>query len=111
MEEYRNAKSYVLSLTHGALFSDVWQSLMQQSIVLVQTGRADLWYDALAKALATQRSLWKDTWYMGALESPLADISRLGSNENKLNTFFNPSFFSNSFFIHFYIVEFILLIY
>jgi len=70
VEEYRNAKSYVLSLTHGALFSDVWQSLMQQSIVLVQTGRADLWYDALAKALATQRSLWKDTWYMGAPGKP-----------------------------------------
>jgi glucose/arabinose transport system substrate-binding protein len=70
VEEYRNAKAYVFSLTHGALFSDVWQMLMQQSIVLVQTGRADLWYDTLSKALATERSLWKDTWYMGAPGKP-----------------------------------------
>lgn len=28
VEEYRNARSYVFSLTHGALFSDVWQQLL-----------------------------------------------------------------------------------
>ncbi|MBP1448442.1 MAG: carbohydrate ABC transporter substrate-binding protein, partial [Thermoproteus sp.] len=64
VEQYRSARFYVFSLTHGGLFSDVWQSLLQQIVVLTQTGRADLWYSTAAKALQTEKAEW-DGWYLG----------------------------------------------
>lgn len=64
VEQYRGARFYVFSLTHGGLFSDVWQSLLQQIVVLTQTGRADLWYSTVAKALQTEKAEW-DGWYLG----------------------------------------------
>ncbi|MEL9990115.1 MAG: ABC transporter substrate-binding protein [Thermoproteus sp.] len=63
-QQYRTARFYVFSLTHGGLFSDVWQNLLQQVVVLTQTGRADLWYNTVAKALATEKQEWSG-WYMG----------------------------------------------
>jgi glucose/arabinose transport system substrate-binding protein len=63
-QQYRDARFYVFSLTHGGLFSDVWQNLLQQVVVLTQTGRADLWYSTVAKALSTEGQEWSG-WYMG----------------------------------------------
>ena len=63
-QQYRDARFYVYSLTHGGLFSDVWQNLLQQIVVLTQTGNTNLWYSTVAKALATEKQEWSG-WYMG----------------------------------------------
>lgn len=63
-QQYRNARFYVFSLTHGGLFSDVWQNLLQQIVVLTQTGNVNLWYSSVAKALSTEKQEWSG-WYMG----------------------------------------------
>jgi len=75
VSQYRGASAFVFSLTHGALFSDVWSSLLQQALVLAQTGRADLWYSTVQKALSTEKDLWKGTWYLGAPGSPFGGYS------------------------------------
>lgn len=75
VSQYRDAKAFVFSLTHGALFSDVWSTLLQQAIVLAQTGRTDLWYATIEKALSNEKELWKGTWYMGYPGSPFGGYS------------------------------------
>ncbi len=73
VKEYRESKYQVFSLTHGALFSDVWQKLLQTAVTLAQTKNVDLWYDAVTSALKTERQLWEQSGlYMGTPEKPFA---------------------------------------
>lgn len=73
VEEYKNSNAQVFSLTHGALFSDVWQKLLQQAVLLAQTKNTDLWYNAVREALASERTQWEQSGYiMGTKEKPFA---------------------------------------
>lgn len=73
VEQYKASTSQVFSLTHGALFSDVWQKLLQQAVVLAQTKATDLWYNTIADALASEKAQWEQSGYiMGTKEKPFA---------------------------------------
>ncbi|MET1101384.1 MAG: ABC transporter substrate-binding protein [Pyrodictiaceae archaeon] len=73
VKEYKESKYQVFSLTHGALFSDVWQKLLQGAVTLAQTKNTAMWYDTVTKALKTERELWeKSGLYLGTPEKPFA---------------------------------------
>ncbi|MCE4613433.1 MAG: ABC transporter substrate-binding protein [Desulfurococcales archaeon] len=73
VEEYKRSRSQVFSLTHGALFSDVWQKLLQQAVVLAETKAVDLWYRTLTEALPAERQQWEASGFiMGTKENPFA---------------------------------------
>ena len=73
VQQYQQSTSQVFSLTHGALFSDVWQKLLQQAVVLAQTKSTDLWYSTLSDALASEKSQWENSGYiMGTKQNPFA---------------------------------------
>ncbi len=73
VDQYKASTSQVFSLTHGALFSDVWQKLLQGAVVLAQTKAENLWYQTLSEALASEKSQWEKSGYiMGTPEAPFA---------------------------------------
>jgi len=73
VKEYSTSKAQVFSLTHGALFSDVFAKLLGDCVVLAQTGRTDLWYNTLSSALATERKEWESSGlFIGTREKPFA---------------------------------------
>jgi glucose/arabinose transport system substrate-binding protein len=73
VEEYKRSRSQVFSLTHGALFSDVWQKLLQQAVVLAETKAVNLWYRTLAEVLPAERQQWEASGFiMGTKENPFA---------------------------------------
>ncbi len=73
VKEYRESKYQVFSLTHGALFSDVWQKLLSGAVLLAQTKNTDLWYSTLSDAIKSEYDLWSGSGYfMGSMEKPFA---------------------------------------
>lgn len=73
VEQYRNSRYQVFSLTHGALFSDVWQKLLTGAVILAQYKAPDQWYTTVKDALALERRLWEQTgYYLGSPEAPFA---------------------------------------
>lgn len=73
VNEYKNSRYQVFSITHGALFSDVWQKLLQGAVVLAQTGNTKVWYDTIKTALETEYKLWEQSGlYIGSPERPFA---------------------------------------
>jgi glucose/arabinose transport system substrate-binding protein len=75
VEQYRKSRYQVFSLTHGALFSDVWQKLLTGAVILAQYKAAalDSWYSTVKDALTLERRLWEQTgYYLGSPEAPFA---------------------------------------
>lgn len=73
VEQFKASTSQVFSLTHGALFSDVWQKLLQGAVVLAQTRDTSLWYSTVVDALSAERKQWEDSGlYMGTPGQPFA---------------------------------------
>lgn len=73
VEQYRKSKYQVFSLTHGALFSDVWQKLLTGAVILAQYRASDPWYTTVKDALTLERQLWEQTgYYLGSPGEPFA---------------------------------------
>jgi glucose/arabinose transport system substrate-binding protein len=73
VEQYRKSRYQVFSLTHGALFSDVWQKLLTGAVILAQYKATDSWYSTVKDALSLERKLWEQTgYYLGSPEAPFA---------------------------------------
>ncbi|MGC8949001.1 MAG: extracellular solute-binding protein [Thermoprotei archaeon] len=73
VSQYKASKYQVFSLTHGALFSDVWQSLLSGVMLLAQTGNTNMWYSTVNSALKTEYNEWSQSGlYMGSPGSPFA---------------------------------------
>ncbi len=77
VDEYSKSKAQVLSFTHGALFSDVWDMLMKKAVELAQYKRIalDSWYETVSKALSLEKDLWiKSGLFAGSCEKPFAGV-------------------------------------
>lgn len=75
VEQYRKSKYQVFSLTHGALFSEVWQKLLTGAVILAQykATALDSWYSTVRESLILERKLWEQTgYYLGSPEKPFA---------------------------------------
>ncbi len=73
VKQYRESKYQVFSLTHGALFSDVWKKLLGGAIVLAQTKNLNLWYQTISSALATEKKEWESSGlFLGSYQEPFA---------------------------------------
>ncbi len=73
VSQYKSSTAQVFSLTHGALFSDVWQKLLQGAVSLVQTQNTQLWYKTISDALSEEYKEWKQSGlFLGTLEKPFA---------------------------------------
>jgi len=71
--EYSKSTAQVFSLTHGALFSDVWSKLLSEAVLLAQIKDTNRWYSVVADALKMERELWEQSGlFLGSLEKPFA---------------------------------------
>jgi glucose/arabinose transport system substrate-binding protein len=77
VDEYAASTAQVFSLTHGALFSDVWDKLLKKAVELAQYKEAALesWYETIRDALKLERTLWEQSGlFIGSCERPFAGI-------------------------------------
>lgn len=75
VDQYAASRYQVFSFTHGALFSDVWDKLLRQAVVLAQTKAVDLWYNTVKEALALERKLWEQSrMFIGTCDKPFGGV-------------------------------------
>lgn len=73
VQQYASSTKQVFSLTHGALFSDVWSKLLSGAVLLAQTKQTSMWYSTVNDAIKLELSLWQQSGlYLGSPTSPFA---------------------------------------
>ncbi|ABL78655.1 ABC transporter substrate-binding protein [Thermofilum pendens] len=73
VSQYAASKSQVFSITHGALFSDVWSKLLSGAVLLAQTKQTSMWYSTVSDAIKLERQLWEQSGlFLGTPEKPFA---------------------------------------